>query len=67
MPELVRQARSEGMSWQAIGDVFGTSRQAVQQRFGRHLHDRVEKTAPQPRGWTARNPANRAAAAWRSS
>src|SRR5438046_2880583 len=37
--ELVRQARSEGVSWQAIGDVFGTSRQNVQQRFGRHIDD----------------------------
>ena len=37
--ELVRQARNEGLSWQAIGDVFGTSRQAVQQRFGRFVGD----------------------------
>jgi len=39
MRELVRQARAEGMSWQAIGDIFGTSRQAVQQRFGRYSDD----------------------------
>ena len=37
--ELVHQARAEGLSWQAIGDVFGTSRQNVQQRFGRGSDD----------------------------
>ena len=35
--ELVRHAQSEGMSWQAIGDVFGTSRHAVTQRYAHGL------------------------------
>lgn len=30
----VEDAREAGMSWQAIGDVLGVSRQAAQQRFG---------------------------------
>jgi hypothetical protein len=31
---LVRQARAEGLTWAAIGDVLGVSRQAAFQRFG---------------------------------
>jgi hypothetical protein len=31
---FVAEARSAGMSWTEIGAVFGTSKQAVQQRFG---------------------------------
>jgi DNA-directed RNA polymerase specialized sigma24 family protein len=37
--ELVRQARAEGLSWQRIGELFGTSRQAVHQRFARRVDD----------------------------
>lgn len=32
--ELVRQARSEGHTWEQIGTVLGTTRQAAFQRFG---------------------------------
>jgi hypothetical protein len=32
---LVDEARAEGHTWQEIGDVLNTSRQAAYQRFGR--------------------------------
>lgn len=32
--ELVADLRSQGSSWAAIGDAYGISRQAAQQRFG---------------------------------
>jgi hypothetical protein len=32
----VANARAEGCSWDSIGRVFGVSRQAAQQRFGRY-------------------------------
>jgi hypothetical protein len=32
---FVSDARREGMAWAEIGELFGTSRQAAQQRFGR--------------------------------
>lgn len=31
--QFVKQARDSGLSWAAIGDHFGVSKQAVQQRF----------------------------------
>jgi hypothetical protein len=34
---LVREARAEGHTWQAIGDALHTTRQAAFQRFGRVL------------------------------
>jgi Clp amino terminal domain, pathogenicity island component len=52
---FVAQARDAGLSWTEIGQLFGTSKQAVQQRYG---------TAPaDPGRWTsaARNALNRAA------
>jgi hypothetical protein len=33
---LVGQAREVGISWEAIGDALGVTRQAAQQRFGRN-------------------------------
>jgi hypothetical protein len=33
--EAVDYARRSGATWQAIGDLFGVSRQAAQQRWGR--------------------------------
>ncbi len=38
--EAVTAARTAGTSWQAIGNVLGTSRQAAFQRFGTPDHDR---------------------------
>ncbi|MBC9958015.1 hypothetical protein [Yimella sp. cx-51] len=35
LDEAVAEARREGASWQAIGDVLGMSRQAVFKRFGK--------------------------------
>jgi hypothetical protein len=57
---FVAQARDGGLSWTEIGQLFGTSKQAVQQRYGTALVD--------PGGWpgrwipAARNALNRAAA-----
>jgi len=36
---FVAQARDAGLSWAEIGQVFGTSKQAAQQRYGRSLID----------------------------
>lgn len=33
----VRAARSGLVSWEAVGQAFGTSRQAAHERFARHL------------------------------
>jgi hypothetical protein len=60
---FVAHAREAGLSWTEIGQLFGTSKQAVQQRYGTALAD--------PGGWpgrwtpTARNTLNRAAEAAR--
>ena len=34
MRSLVAQARADGSTWQDVGDVLGTTRQAAYQRFG---------------------------------
>jgi hypothetical protein len=57
---FVAEAREAGLSWTDIGQLFGTSKQAVQQRYGSGLAE--------PGGWpgrwtpTARDALNRAAA-----
>ncbi len=57
---FVAEAREAGLSWTEIGQLFGTSKQAVQQRYGPVLAD--------PGAWpglwtpTARNTLDRAAA-----
>jgi Clp amino terminal domain, pathogenicity island component len=43
---FVAQARDAGLSWTEIGQLFGTSKQAVQQRYG--------PTPTQPGGWPGR-------------
>jgi Clp amino terminal domain, pathogenicity island component len=57
---FVAQARDAGLSWTGIGQVFGTSKQAVQQRYGTAPAD----TGAWPGSWTpsARDTLNRAAA-----
>jgi Clp amino terminal domain, pathogenicity island component len=57
---FVAQARDAGLSWTEIGQLFGTSKQAVQQRYGTAVAD----PGGWPGGWTsaARNALNRAAA-----
>ncbi len=57
---FVAQAREAGLSWTEIGQLFGTSKQAVQQRYGRVLAD----PGAWPGLWTpaARNTLDRAAA-----
>lgn len=41
MREAVGRARAAGATWQEIGDVLGTSRQAAFQRFGRPIDPRT--------------------------
>ncbi len=41
MREAVGRARAAGVTWQEIGDVLGTSRQAAFQRFGRPIDPRT--------------------------
>lgn len=41
MREAVGRARAGGATWQEIGDVLGTSRQAAFQRFGRPIDPRT--------------------------
>lgn len=40
----VQRARTAGSTWQQIGDVLGTSRQAAFQRFGRPIDPRTGET-----------------------
>jgi len=56
---FVAQARAAGLSWTEIGQLFGTSQQAVQQRYGAALAD----PGAWPGRWTptARNALDRAA------
>lgn len=56
---FVAQARGGGLSWTEIGQAFGTSRQAVQQRYGAAL----ARPGAWPGRWTpaAREALNRAA------
>lgn len=42
--QAVEQARTAGHTWQEIGDVLGTSRQAAFQRFGRPVDPRTGET-----------------------
>lgn len=37
----VRTLRGEGASWAAIGEAFGTSRQAVWERFHTKVNERI--------------------------
>lgn len=57
---FVSEAREAGLSWTEIGQLFGTSKQAVQQRYGTALGE----PGSWPGRWTptARNVLNRAAA-----
>jgi hypothetical protein len=41
--QSVERARGRGHTWQEIGDVLGTSRQAAFQRFGRPVDPRTGK------------------------
>lgn len=43
--DAVEQARDAGHTWQEIGEILGTSRQAAFQRFGRPVEPRTEATA----------------------
>lgn len=43
--DAVEQARAAGHTWQEIGEILGTSRQAAFQRFGRPVEPRTEAAA----------------------
>lgn len=40
---IIRRARSQGYSWQEIGDVLGISRQAAHARFSPHQNENMPK------------------------
>ena len=40
---IIRRARSQGYSWQEIGDVLGISRQAAHARFAPHQDEDMPK------------------------
>lgn len=45
MLSVVGEARAHGMSWQAIGNALGVSKQAAQQRFARYVAEAFEQAA----------------------
>ena len=48
LARLVSAARGRGITWQAIGDALGTSRQAAFQRFGNPTDPRTGKPMKKP-------------------
>jgi hypothetical protein len=55
----VRAARSQGRTWEEIGDAVGTTRQAAWQRFSKvapakPTREAIEEMLGQPRGWISR-------------
>ena len=48
LARLVTAARGRGVTWQAIGDALGTSRQAAFQRFGNPTDPRTGKPMKKP-------------------
>lgn len=48
LTRTVAEARARGVAWQAIGDVFGISRQAAFKRFGTHPTDPSGETMTRP-------------------
>lgn len=45
---FVDEARESGMTWAAIGDVLGITRQAAQKRFGTQVPHKVTREQPDP-------------------
>jgi hypothetical protein len=43
---LVGEARTFGLSWQAIGSALGVTKQAAQQRFGPYVKEALEQAPP---------------------
>lgn len=52
----VRAARSQGRTWEEIGDAVGTTRQAAWQRFSKAppTREAIEQMLGQPGGWISR-------------
>lgn len=49
--QLVAEAREAGMSWAAIGEILGISRQAAQKRFAGHVPAKVTRDLPSVPDW----------------
>jgi hypothetical protein len=46
MLSLIGEARCQGVTWQAIGEALGVTKQAAQQRFAPYVQQALDRAAP---------------------